>query len=95
MLAKEEELVKVKERQLQAEEMLKEFETKQQQVFNIIIIFFFLIIPVQKSQIYLWVCMRSYFLTAFKFGMTNELIRYLAEVFLRLLQRFNYMTLLC
>ncbi|XP_008289813.1 myosin-9-like [Stegastes partitus] len=32
MLAKEEELVKVKERQLQAEEQLKEFETKQQQL---------------------------------------------------------------
>lgn len=32
MLAKEEELVKVKERQLQAEEQLKEFESKQQQV---------------------------------------------------------------
>ncbi|KAL7405266.1 hypothetical protein ABVT39_026211 [Epinephelus coioides] len=32
MLAKEEELVKVKERQLQAEEQIKEFETKQQQL---------------------------------------------------------------
>uniref|UniRef100_A0A665X8J3 Myosin-9 n=1 Tax=Echeneis naucrates TaxID=173247 RepID=A0A665X8J3_ECHNA len=32
MLAKEEELVKVKERQLQAEEQLKEFESKQQQL---------------------------------------------------------------
>lgn len=32
MLAKEEELVKVKERQLQAEEQLKEYESKQQQV---------------------------------------------------------------
>lgn len=32
MLAKEDELVKVKERQLQAEEQLKEFELKQQQV---------------------------------------------------------------
>ena len=32
MLAKEEELVKVKERQVQAEEQLKEYEHKQQQV---------------------------------------------------------------
>ncbi|XP_049427051.1 myosin-9a [Epinephelus fuscoguttatus] len=32
MLAKEEELVKVKEKQLQAEEQIKEFETKQQQL---------------------------------------------------------------
>lgn len=32
MLAKEEELVKVKERQVQAEEQLKEYETKQKQV---------------------------------------------------------------
>lgn len=32
MLAKEEELVKVKERQLQAEEQLKDYESKQQQV---------------------------------------------------------------
>lgn len=32
MVAKEEELVKVKERQLQTEEQLKDFETKQQQV---------------------------------------------------------------
>lgn len=32
MLAKEEELVKVKERQFQAEEQLKEYESKQQQV---------------------------------------------------------------
>lgn len=32
MLAKEEELVKVKERQLQTEEQLKEYESKQQQV---------------------------------------------------------------
>lgn len=32
MLAKEEELVKVKERQLQAEEQLKDYEAKQQQV---------------------------------------------------------------
>ncbi|KAM7418949.1 hypothetical protein PAMA_016189 [Pampus argenteus] len=32
MVAKEEELIKVKERQLQAEEQIKEFETKQQQL---------------------------------------------------------------
>lgn len=32
MLAKEDELSKVKEKQLQAEEMIKEFEGKQQQV---------------------------------------------------------------
>lgn len=32
MVAKEEELIKVKERQLQAEEHLKELESKQQQV---------------------------------------------------------------
>lgn len=32
MVAKEEELIKVKERQLQTEEQLKEYETKQQQV---------------------------------------------------------------
>ena len=32
MVAKEEELIKVKERQLQTEVQLKEFETKQQQV---------------------------------------------------------------
>ena len=32
MLAKEEELEKVKERQVQAEEILREFETKQNQV---------------------------------------------------------------
>lgn len=34
MVAKEEELVKVKERQLQAEVQLKEYESKQQQVGN-------------------------------------------------------------
>lgn len=32
MVAKEEELLKVKERQLQTEELLKEYEAKQQQV---------------------------------------------------------------
>lgn len=32
MLAKEDELSKVKEKQLQAEEMIREFESKQQQV---------------------------------------------------------------
>lgn len=32
MLAKEDELFKVKEKQVQAEEMLKEYESKQQQV---------------------------------------------------------------
>lgn len=32
MLAKEDELSKVKEKQVQAEEMIKEFENKQQQV---------------------------------------------------------------
>lgn len=44
MIAKEEELLKVKEKQIQAEEQLKEYEAKQQQVslFEFLNFFFFL-----------------------------------------------------
>lgn len=37
MVAKEEELVKMKERQQQAEDQLKEFEAKQQQVYMVVV----------------------------------------------------------
>lgn len=37
MLAKEDELLKVKEKQEQAEEMIKDYESRQQQVRNIIL----------------------------------------------------------
>lgn len=46
MVAKEEELVKMKERQQQAEDQLKEFEAKQQQVY---MVFFF---PHYKMTVY-------------------------------------------
>lgn len=37
MLAKEDELLKVMEKQLQAEEVIKDYESRQQQVGNIIL----------------------------------------------------------
>lgn len=41
MVAREEELVKMKERQQEAENQLKEFETKQQQVWRFFFVVFF------------------------------------------------------
>ena len=44
MLAKEEELVKIKEKQIHAEQLVVELETKQKQVFHSPFILYFLLI---------------------------------------------------